>query len=110
MDSGQDQNQTQARTCTSCGMSLEYFKRTSKLGCAQCYAAFADDIRPIARRLHGTSRHNGKVPGRIGQEVQHKKLLEQYEGQLKIALMKEDYESAALYRDKIKDLKGSDLL
>lgn len=108
MDS--EQNQTQTETCPTCGMSLQDFKRSSKLGCAECYRKFADDIRPIARRLHGTARHNGKVPGRIGQEVQHKKLLGQYESQLKIALMKEDYEGAALYRDKIKELKGDDLL
>lgn len=102
------QAKVEAKVCPHCGMSLKDFKQSSKVGCAQCYATFAQDMHPIVRRLHGTAKHNGKVPGRIGAGAMHQKRLEDYESRLKIALMKEDYESAAYFRDKIRDLKGRD--
>ena len=110
MESGKSATSSSVVMCPRCGMSLKDFKKYSKVGCAQCYETFEDHLTPVVKRLHGTVHHTGKVPGRIGQEVQSKKLLEQYESQLKIALMKEDYEKAAIYRDKIRELnRGEDL-
>ncbi len=110
METGKGSPSTSVVACPGCGMSLKDFKGHSKVGCAQCYSTFEDYLYPVVKRIHGTVHHTGKVPGRIGHEVQSKKLLEQYESQLKISLMKEDYEKAAMYRDKIRDIKrGEDL-
>lgn len=109
MENSQPSNPTSAQMdivlCPGCGMSLQDFKQNSKVGCAKCYKTFGSHLYPVVKRLHGTVRHTGKVPGRIGEDVKAQQLLEQYEGQLKIALMKEDYESAARFRDKIRELK-----
>ena len=96
--------------CPSCGMSLNEFKRHSKVGCAQCYDTFTLELLPAVKRLPGTVHHNGKVPGRIGAEVKSKKTLELYESQLKVALMKEDDEEAARIRDLIREMKRGDAL
>lgn len=105
VETGKNTADTSTLVCSSCGMSLQDFKRHSKVGCTECYGTFRDHLYPVVKRLHGTVHHTGKVPGRIGHEVQYKKQLDQYESQLKISLMKEDYEKAAIYRDKIRDLK-----
>ncbi len=106
--SGQKDTNEDVMLCPNCGMSLEEFKRHSKVGCAQCYPTFKEDLRPVVKRLHGSVHHTGKVPGRIGEVVKHKQTLENYERQLRVALMKEDYEEAAKYRDLIRDLKRGD--
>lgn len=99
---------TDVVTCANCGMSLQEFKRHSKVGCAQCYMTFNADLMPIIKRLHGTVHHSGKVPGRISSLMKNKKTLDYYESQLKVALMKEDYEEAARFRDLIRELKRGD--
>lgn len=108
VETNKNATDTSTLACPGCGMSLQDFKRHSKVGCVQCYSTFKDHLYPVVKRLHGTVHHTGKIPGRIGQEVQFKKKLEQYESQLKISLMKEDYEKAAIYRDKIRDIKRGD--
>lgn len=97
-------------SCPTCHMTLKEFKRNSKVGCGQCYKAFDGHLMPIIKRLHGTTHHTGKVPGKINEEVKSQKNLAHFEGQLKVALMKEDYEKAAYYRDMIRSLKRGDQL
>lgn len=110
METGESSKAISVVVCPGCGISLKDFKRHSKVGCAQCYTTFEEHLIPVAKRLHGSAHHTGKVPSRIGHDVQSKKQLERYESQLKISLMKEDYEKAAMYRDKIRDIKrGEDL-
>lgn len=110
MESDKSNVSTGVDICPSCGMSLLDFRRNSKVGCAQCYKTYRDHLMPVVKRLHGTTKHTGKVPGKIDEEVKSQKTLEHYEGQLKVALMKEDYEQAAYFRDKIRSLKRGDLL
>lgn len=110
MHSSKNNQQQDIHVCKTCGMSLQEFKRNSKVGCADCYKNFAEDLLPVVKRLHGTAKHNGKVPGRINAESKSQKALEHLEGQLKIALMQEDYEQAAILRDRIRDLKRGDAL
>ena len=49
-----------AGACPSCGASLNDFRESGRLGCAECYKAFESPLRDLLRRLHGVSRHVGK--------------------------------------------------
>lgn len=97
--------QANAPTCPSCGMSLIEFKKHSKVGCADCYRAFGNDLKPIIKRLHGTTRHTGKQPGRISESLTIRHQLEAMQEQLNQALVEENYEEAARLRDAIKAFK-----
>ena len=55
--------------CPRCGLLYSGFKETGRLGCAECYAAFQFQLRPLLRRIHGDTRHRGKVPTRDGEGV-----------------------------------------
>ncbi len=55
------------------------------------------------RRVHGDSRHIGKVPARGGEKVMIKKKIEGLKYQLQKAIAAEEYEKAAEIRDQIKD-------
>jgi len=90
-----------------CGLSLSEFKRFGKFGCAECYESFSSRLDPIFRRVHsGNTKHNGKIPKRQGGHLHTKKELESYKDQLKQLVAREEFEKAAVIRDKIKDLES----
>ncbi len=88
--------------CEICGMSFENFKQEGKLGCENCYEMYRDKLTPILKRLHGSTRHTGKVPGRLSESIKMSKEIEILKRQLDEAIKKEEYEEAAKIRDKIK--------
>lgn len=50
-------------TCSGCGLHYREFQQTGKLGCAQCYQDFAEELRPLLQRIHGRNQHAGRIPG-----------------------------------------------
>ena len=48
-------------TCAFCGLTLEEFRKTGRLGCSHCYVSFDAHLRGLLRRLHGGTQHVGKV-------------------------------------------------
>ncbi|KRQ86080.1 UvrB/uvrC motif protein [Caloramator mitchellensis] len=93
-------------TCPVCHQSFDEFKRTGKMGCANCYRTFNNEITPIIKRVHGNINHTGKVPKRTGGILKIKRDIEKLKEELKIAIMNEEYEKAAKIRDQIKELES----
>lgn len=91
--------------CPKCGFSLEQFRRTSRLGCPDCYRAFEPNIRALLSRFHGRTVHLGKMPDSnlAGQnplaEVTRARVA------LEKAVAAEDFEEAAGLRDYLKELQ-----
>ena len=52
--------------------------------------------------MHGKTRHIGKVPGKASQSVKTGYEIDKLRAELKDAISREDYETAASLRDKIK--------
>ena len=48
------------KRCKYCGTSFEDFSQTGYLGCPKCYEAFAREIAPTIRKIHGNVRHVGR--------------------------------------------------
>jgi protein arginine kinase activator len=94
-------------TCPGCGMSYSDFRETGRLGCARCYAAFLDELKPLIRRVHGEVRHVGKVPPRDGEISDHSARLRRLNDDLERAIGEEEYERAAELRDRIRDLEAA---
>jgi protein arginine kinase activator len=93
------------RQCKSCGMRFEQFRKNGRLGCQDCYKYFSDDLLPILRRIHGGTKHNGKVPKRAGVELRITRQIQQLKTQLQKAVETENFEEAARLRDRIKELE-----
>ena len=91
--------------CPSCGMHYSTFKETGRLGCPECYQAFAGKLRPLLRRLHGSTRHVGKLPAREGEQVSGARLVQRLHDELERAVEREEFERAAEIRDRIKTLE-----
>jgi protein arginine kinase activator len=87
--------------CPRCRLTYADFRRTLRLGCEQCYEAFADNLNTLLRRVHGATRHAGRVPkpdANAAAEYERRRL----ERELKRAVAAEDYERAASVRDRIR--------
>lgn len=85
--------------CPQCGQSFADFQKGGLLGCAGCYPAFATELIPVLKRLHGAIEHNSQL------KPQHKISLADLEAQLQDAVAREAYEEASEIRDRILTLK-----
>ena len=86
--------------CAFCGLTFEDFRRTTRLGCPQCYEAFSEHLPRLLRRIHGGVKHVGKVylpPDPTASEME--KRLEGLRRKLERAVQSEDFERAAQIRD-----------
>ena len=91
--------------CPVCGFSQADFKKTGRLGCAQCYETFADSLTSLLKAMHKGTSHIGKVPARLLRTIQTDAKMKDLERDLEQAVRAEDYESAAEIRDQIKQLE-----
>lgn len=106
---------TLSPACKKCGMTIETFKKTGRLGCEECYEDLREYILPIIENVHGRSTHVGRIPSEddfkaeLIESAQPKQedRLTALAKELNAAIDKEDYEQAAVIRDKIKELKGA---
>lgn len=94
-----------ARKCPNCKATYDDFRESGRMGCSECYRTFRKELLPLLRRLHGSVQHTGKVPlKKIGVGKKGKEIIE-LRRELQKAVEKEEYEKAAVIRDKIKELE-----
>ena len=48
--------------CPSCGLRYSQFSRVGRVGCAQCYDAFQPQLQKVLLRVHGATKHKGRLP------------------------------------------------
>lgn len=101
IDSGPESN----IKCEKCGMNHHKFAQEGRLGCSECFNYLGRQLEPLLKRIHGTTQHTGKIPKRIGGGLRLKNELEQTRSKLQDAIKKEEFEEAAKYRDRIKELE-----
>jgi len=93
--------------CPVCGMRYSAFKETARLGCASCYEAFHSHLRPILRRVHGSTRHSGKSPTRDSTKYARRREIQELQDELEKAIQREEFELAAELRDKIRKMESA---
>ena len=92
--------------CPRCSLLYSAFRETGRLGCAECYTAFQFQLRPLLRRIHGDTRHRGKVPSRDGEGAVRSRQIQRLHDELQRAVEREEFEQAAAIRDEIKRLEA----
>jgi len=98
---------TAGKKCEKCGVFEEQIVKQGLLGCGDCYPFFEEKVLPLLRRIHGSTRHTGKVPERTGGRARLVKEIGNLKGRLKEAVSREDFEQAAQLRDQIHQLEKS---
>jgi protein arginine kinase activator len=89
--------------CPHCGLKYMQFRARGRLGCPHDYRAFARGLVPMLNRIHGATRHVGKVARGRPDAADRLGL----RARLRDAVDREDYELAARLRDQLR-LKGAD--
>src|SRR5690554_3295621 len=93
--------------CESCGLNYNEFTEKGLFGCAGCYDSFSERLDPLLKRIHGSNRHNGKVPKKNGGNLRVKKEIKALRKRLQEAVQTEEFEKAAELRDKIRELEDN---
>lgn len=88
--------------CQTCGFTQADFKKTGRLGCADCYKVFAEGLAGMLKTMHKGTTHKGKVPQTFRRSQDQASKLAQLEQDLQGAISREDFEHAAVLRDQIK--------
>ncbi len=96
-----------AQRCPACGFSQADFKKTGRLGCAQCYETFGEGLTSLLKAMHKGVHHTGKVPSRISRLLERENTLKTLQRDLQKAVADENYESAAQIRDQLRQLETS---
>lgn len=89
--------------CAGCGATLQDFRETGRLGCAECYTSFEGQLRDLLRRLHGSTHHMGEryvAPGTGGEPEPAPDL--RLREELRQAIEAENFELAAELRDRLR--------
>ena len=89
------------KSCPQCHMRRGDFKKTSRLGCPECYRTFADDLAPILKHSHRDVVHVGRFPECERQAVELRRL----ERELRAAVTSQEFEDAARLRDRIQSMR-----
>ncbi len=104
---GYGQPEGDGKKCEKCGITETQFVNKGLLGCSDCYPVFEEKMLPLLRRIHGNTRHTGKVPESAGGRVKLAKDIEKAKKQLNEAVAREEFELAAELRDAIRQMEKS---
>jgi|TARA_B100001964_G_scaffold240573_1_gene310687 protein arginine kinase activator len=97
-----------SKACQDCGMTIAQYKKTSLLGCPTCYQTFCDELKSIITQVQNNNiQHIGRAPAQatvdLNRHLQIRRLLKKLES----AVSQEEYEQAAILRDKLRELHTS---
>ncbi len=97
---------TGASHCKTCGSTYAEIARTGKVGCADCYSEFYNELMPSIRRIHGNTAHCGKRARNASTKEPRPRTetVETLQKELDEAVKAQNFERAAELRDKINEL------
>lgn len=106
--------------CSCCGWGGEQLKKTNRMGCPHCYKIFAPILEKELKKMHRGTLHAGKYPVSLdpllAKQVEEERSkcifaqgkneeLSHLQRELENAVKQEEYENAAILRDKISSLQ-----
>ena len=106
-------NMPATQSCPTCKTTLAEFTRSGRMGCGQCYETFRSQAATMLKKIHGTSTHTGIVKEDSPTEKASEKPisnnepteLEKLKLSLAEAISSENFEEAAILRDKIRSME-----
>lgn len=93
--------------CSNCGLTYAEFKKNGKLGCGNCYKEFSPVLQPNIKKMQAGTKHVGKIPKINERELIQRRTLKTLKEKLQKLISGEEYEEAAVVRDKINELELS---
>jgi protein arginine kinase activator len=91
--------------CASCGLFYTEFTQVGRLGCPDCYEAFAAQLEPLLRKAHGSATHRGRQPQETQSVREERREIRRLRAEMDRAIRREEFEEAAELRDRIEKLE-----
>ena len=104
LSSGRKQNGQ--KKCTLCGSTFEDLVNSGKIGCAECYKTFENELRPTIENIHGKEKYVGRKPLRFAEKESAESKIASLRKEMKKAISEENFERAAELRDEIRKTEG----
>jgi protein arginine kinase activator len=93
--------------CPACGFRWSDFDRIRRMGCPSCYEAHSREAAGAIAKAQPGLLHTGRRPSaEVAPDLAQR--MAEARRRLKEALAEEDYESAAILRDRIAELESGD--
>ena len=91
--------------CPVCGRTLADLRRMKSAGCPECYTVFKSEIFSILKSHGIEGTYHGELPKKLAhfRSILTDRMM--YQEKLAEAVAVEDYEKAAVYRDRLKALE-----
>lgn len=93
--------------CPGCNRTIIELQQAGRMGCSKCYDTFQSQMEVLLRRIHGGVNHVGKVPARSGAAIINRKSIADLRLKLQELVDREEFEEAAIIRDKIRKLENN---
>lgn len=93
-------------TCPVCRYTQSMFIENKRMGCANCYRNFSSLVQRLLDRIYEEPVHLGKVPNRYLKTEHLSKRISYLKSKMNGVLLHENYEQAAIIRDKIRQLNS----
>lgn len=99
------------KRCPVCSASIREIADAGKVGCAECYRTFREELSPTIRRIHGSVSYKGAAPetGSAPETEPKTEAVSEADtlrAELYEAIKTEDFERAAELRDRIRALEN----
>lgn len=97
------------KRCSLCALTFNDILASGKVGCPECYNVFSEELSNTITSIHGNASHHGLVPQYLAPNTESAKALSEKEllrNELNKAIQSENYEAAAIIRDKLKAMEG----
>ena len=104
----EEASESAAIVCERCGTSLSQFTKSGKLGCPSCYQAFREQLTPMLQQIHGRVQHAGRKPLDDESAQRRRAAYDRLTRQLEQAVAMEDFETAAILRDQLRNLTNAE--
>lgn len=92
--------------CPQCGITYADFRNKARLGCANDYEVFKAGLEMLLQKIHGATRHVGKVPPTASTQLRKENELVRLKRDLDQAVKEEQFEKAAGIRDRLRKLEA----
>ncbi len=93
------------RLCPVCGRKFSEIKKTLKVGCPECYSIFSDEIKELMSQKGISGTYTGSMPERLANFRSALTDRMYLQSKMEESVAKEDYEKAAIYRDRLKAIE-----
>jgi protein arginine kinase activator len=94
--------------CPVCHWTISDFQKTGMMGCAECYLHFQAETDNCLRKVQGHVQHKGKkAPAEVAKAKakERRDTLTSLKAKLDKAVKEENYEAAAMLRDRLKEFE-----